>query len=40
MTRLAIIDIAGQQPKSAHDGDLQVVFNGEIYNYRASDLNP
>jgi asparagine synthase (glutamine-hydrolysing) len=36
MTRLAIIDIAGgQQPKSARDGDLQVVFNGEIYNHRA-----
>ena len=36
MTRLAIIDIAGgHQPKSARDGDLQVVFNGEIYNYRA-----
>ncbi len=36
MTRLATIDIAGgHQPKSARGGDLQVVFNGEIYNYRA-----
>lgn len=35
MTRLAIIDIAGgDQPKSARNGSLQCVFNGEIYNYR------
>jgi asparagine synthase (glutamine-hydrolysing) len=35
MTRLSIIDLAGgDQPKTARSGDIQVVFNGEIYNYR------
>lgn len=35
MSRLAIIDPAhGEQPKYADGGDLQVVFNGEIYNHR------
>ena len=35
MTRLAIIDLeGGSQPKSSRGGDLQTVFNGEIYNYR------
>lgn len=32
--RLSIIDVAGgQQPLGNEDGRLQVVFNGEIYNY-------
>jgi asparagine synthase (glutamine-hydrolysing) len=35
MRRLAIIDIAGgHQPMSADGGRIQLVFNGEIYNYR------
>jgi len=34
--RLSIIDLSelGRQPMSNHDGRLQIVFNGEIYNYR------
>ncbi|MGE3180869.1 MAG: asparagine synthase (glutamine-hydrolyzing) [Phycisphaerae bacterium] len=33
--RLAIIDLnTGDQPMSNEDGSLQLVFNGEIYNYR------
>jgi asparagine synthase (glutamine-hydrolysing) len=34
--RLSIIDLspAGRQPMSNYDGSLQLVFNGEIYNYR------
>src|SRR5215813_8245400 len=34
--RLSIIDLkTGQQPIHNEDGTLQVVLNGEIYNYRA-----
>ena len=33
--RLAIIDIAGgRQPMCSDDGQIALVFNGEIYNYR------
>lgn len=35
-SRLAIIDLteAGSQPMSNKDGDITIVFNGEIFNYR------
>src|SRR3972149_2165161 len=35
MRRLAIIDLpGGRQPMSNEDGSLNLVFNGEIYNFR------
>lgn len=35
MTRLSIIDIAGgSQPMHSKGGEVSLVFNGEIYNYR------
>ncbi len=35
MRRLSIIDLAtGHQPISTADGKKQIIFNGEIYNYR------
>jgi asparagine synthase (glutamine-hydrolysing) len=36
MTRLAVIDlVTGRQPMSSDDGAATIVFNGEIYNFRA-----
>src|SRR5262249_60479689 len=35
MTRLAIIDlVTGRQPMTSPRGQLHLVFNGEIYNFR------
>ncbi len=34
--RLSIVDVVGSnQPISYHDADVHLVFNGEVYNYRA-----
>src|SRR5204863_6822020 len=36
MRRLSIIDVeGGHQPISNEDGTVHLVFNGEIYNFRA-----
>ena len=39
--RLALVDLTdtGAQPMANADGTLQIVFNGEIYNYRESASN-
>lgn len=35
-TRLSIVDLqTGDQPLLTEDGELAIIFNGEIYNYRA-----
>ena len=36
MTRLAVIDIhpSGHQPMSTPDGNIWIVYNGEIYNFK------
>nr|WP_198264125.1 hypothetical protein [sulfur-oxidizing endosymbiont of Gigantopelta aegis] len=35
--RLSILDLtsAGHQPMTSHDNNLTIIFNGEIYNYKA-----
>jgi len=40
MRRLSIIDLStGQQPMASDNGNISIVFNGEIYNYRTLKYN-
>ena len=41
--RLSIVDVArGHQPMASDDGNLQLIYNGEVYNHPelSADLRP